>query len=207
MLLPDIYAYISSLETHEITKERQEVLEVLAKFIQAKTEEGELINLNFICTHNSRRSHLCQIWVQAIAAYFHQNNIYSYSGGTTATSLYPSVIQTLKKVGFQFQILATGENTIYSIRYSNVLPSIIGFSKSYDNSFNPKKFAAIMTCDHANENCPVVLGATMRIPITYKDPKAFDNTPLALKKYEERSRQIATEMKWVFESISKNSSQ
>ena len=58
-----------------------------------------------------------------------------------------------------------------------------------------------MTCDSANEACPMVLGAEGRFPITYEDPKAFDNTPLQDEKYLKRSIQIATELHWVFKEI------
>ena len=58
-----------------------------------------------------------------------------------------------------------------------------------------------MTCDSANEACPIVFGASIRIPIMFLDPKAFDNTPQQAEKYQERSLQIATELKYVFSKI------
>jgi len=68
--------------------------------------------------------------------------------------------------------------------------------------FNPKsEFCAIMTCSQADEGCPFVPGAEKRIPITYDDPKEFDNTPQQSEKYKERSIQIASEMFYVFSKI------
>jgi len=58
-----------------------------------------------------------------------------------------------------------------------------------------------MTCSQADEGCPFVPGAAVRIPITFEDPKAFDNTPLQAAKYAQRSMQIATEMFYVFSKI------
>ena len=79
---------------------------------------------------------------------------------------------------------------------------IIGFSKTLDDEFNPtSEFAAIMTCTQADEGCPFIAGAEKRIPITFEDPKAFDNTPQEAEKYNERSVQIATEMFYVFSQI------
>ena len=63
------------------------------------------------------------------------------------------------------------------------------------------EFAAIMTCSQADGGCPFIAGAEKRIPITFEDPKAFDNTPQQKEKYEERSFQIATEMFYVFSQI------
>ena len=58
-----------------------------------------------------------------------------------------------------------------------------------------------MTCDLQTEACPFVPGAEKRIPITFEDPKAFDNTPQQAEKYKERSLQIATELFFVFSQI------
>ena len=94
------------------------------------------------------------------------------------------------------------ENPIYSIKYADNEHPIIGFSKRLDSDFNPKdSFAAVMTCSQADEGCPFVAGAEKRIPITFEDPKAFDNSPLQAEKYKERSEQIASEMYYVLSQI------
>ena len=72
----------------------------LIGFIQKKRNDKQRININFICTHNSRRSHLSQIWAQAAAAYFNIPEVYCYSGGTEETALFPKVTETLKMQGF-----------------------------------------------------------------------------------------------------------
>jgi len=61
-----------------------------------------------------------------------------------------------------------------------------------------------MTCSSADKGCPFIAGAEKRIPVTYEDPKLFDNTPQQAEKYLERSNQIATEMKYVFEHVKNN---
>lgn len=72
---------------------------------------------------------------------------------------------------------------------------MICFSKKFEDDFNPdKNFAAIMTCSDADENCPFVSGAEFRKPITYVDPKESDGTDREAAVYDERCRQIATEM-------------
>lgn len=203
-LLTTIIAEIESLDLNSISEERKKVLESLISFIQNKYNKGEDIRLNFICTHNSRRSHLSQIWAQTLAGYFSIKNVFSYSGGTEATALFPVVSETLKKSGFDISIIAEGQNPIYSIKYSSNEHPIIGFSKTFDNAFNPQSnFAAILTCSHADENCPNIAGAEQRIPLTYIDPKVSDNTPMQKETYYNRSIQIATEMKYIFSNIKK----
>ena len=104
--------------------------------------------------------------------------------------------------GFIVNNLSDGNNPVFSIKFSDNEHPVICFSKTFDDDFNPKsEFAAIMTCSHANENCPMVFGCEARIPITFKDPKAFDGTPQQEEKYLERSIQIATELKHVFSEI------
>lgn len=190
---------ISALKTDAISEERKVILAPLAAYIKEKNEKNEAIALNFICTHNSRRSHLSQVWAQALAHSVGITNINCYSGGTEATALFPMAAETLKNNGFQISTLSNTENPVYSIKYAENAHSIIGFSKTYNDEFNPKSsFGAIMTCNSANEACPMVSGAEKRFPITYEDPKKFDNTPQQKEKYLERSIQIATELYWVF---------
>lgn len=186
-----------------INDERKTTLQPLIDFVQQKVNDRQEINLNFICTHNSRRSHLTQIWAQAAAVYFSIPNVYCYSGGTEETALFPKVVETLTTQGFNIYKIAEGINPIYAIKYSdNTLP-LIGFSKKYDNPFNPiTAFAAIMTCSQADGGCPFIAGAEKRIPITFEDPKISDNTPEQTQAYAERSLQIATEMFYVFSKIS-----
>ena len=193
---------IKELNPQSISIERKAILQPLIIFIQSKVSKNQEIRINFICTHNSRRSHLSQVWAQTMAKYFNIKNVFCYSGGTEATALFPMVINTLKNTDFQIEKLADNNNPVYRIKYADNEHPIIGFSKILDDDFNPKsEFAAIMTCDSANEACPFVPGAEKRIPITYQDPKVFDNTPQQAEKYNERSLQIATEMFYVFSQI------
>lgn len=199
---PELQQIIKDLTPDSVSVERQEVLQPLIEYIQAKVIGNQPIRLNFICTHNSRRSHLSQVWAQTMGSHFGIQNLSCYSGGTEATALFPKVAETLIQQGFSIQHISEGSNPVYAIKYSSNEPAIIGFSKCFDDDFNPQSdFAAIMTCSSADEGCPFIAGAEKRLPIRYEDPKAFDNTPLMDIKYAERSIEIATEMKYVFSNI------
>src|SRR6478609_8921691 len=202
VLFVEIENVIKDLNIENITTERKEILQSLVNFIQDKVTNEQEIRLNMICTHNSRRSHLSQVWAQTASAYFNVKNVFCYSGGTEATAMFPMVAKTLEKQGFKIKTISEGTNPVYSVKYSPDEHPIICFSKKYDDDFNPEgHFAAIMTCSHADDGCPFIAGAEKRIPITYEDPKAFDNTPQQAEKYEERSLQIAAEMFYVFSQI------
>ena len=198
---------IDTLDFTSISAERKAILQPLVNFIQSKISLNQDIRLNFICTHNSRRSHLSQIWAQTAAAHHNIKNVFSYSGGTEATALFPMVAQTLSKTGFQIKTLSEGNNPVYFVKYNENDSPLICFSKTYDDPFNPQsEFAAILTCSQADGGCPFIVGAEKRIPITFEDPKAFDNTPQQTEKYQERSIQIATELFYVFSQIKNNTS-
>lgn len=201
-LFPEIKNLISSLNIERVSDNRKSILQPLTEFIQSKVTNQQEIRLNFICTHNSRRSHLSQVWAQTMASYFHIKNVFCYSGGTESTALFPMAAKTLQNSGFKIKTISEGNNPIYSIKFAENAQPIIGFSKKFGDDFNPKsEFVAIMTCDSANEACPIVMGSEKRIPITFEDPKAFDNTAQQAEKYHERSLQIATELLYVFSQI------
>lgn len=202
ILFPEIENVINTLNFESISDDRKIILQPLVDFIQRKANNNQEIRLNLICTHNSRRSHLSQVWAQTAAAHYGVKNVFCYSGGTEATAMFPVAAKTLAKQGFQIKTIAEGSNPVYAIKYAENEHPVIGFSKTFDDDFNPQsEFAAILTCSSADKGCPFIAGAEKRIPVTFEDPKAFDNTPQQAEKYEERSLQIATEMFYVFSQI------
>jgi len=199
--------FVEALDTSTISQARQGALAPLVSYIEEqlalRRAQGGLqkqsIRLNFICTHNSRRSHLCQVWAQTLGHYYGVPDLSCYSGGTEATALFPRVAQTLRETGFHVSVLAESTNPIYAIKYDALEPPVIGFSKVYDSDFNPRAdFAAVMTCAQADADCPLVPGAAKRISLPYEDPKRYDESPMQAQAYADRSLQIATEMKFVF---------
>ena len=156
-MLENLSKTIESISKIEVSAERKAVLQPLVDYIQNKVNTHEEIRLNFICTHNSRRSHLSQIWAQTMAFHFGIQNVYCYSGGTEATALFSKVAETLANQGFQIQQLSQEQNPVYAVKFDDNAHPIVGFSKTYFDDFNPKNnFGAIMTCSNADEGCPMV---------------------------------------------------
>lgn len=203
-ILPALSQTINHLigEFGSISTERKERLHQLTSFIRSKVNSKETANLNFICTHNSRRSHLSQIWAQAAAYYYKVPGVVCFSGGTEATAFNQRAVKAMKEAGFQISKTKEGENPVYEVRFSKEENPVIAFSKTYDDPFNPSKdFAAIMTCSHADQNCPLVLGASARIALTYDDPKDFDGTSQESEKYRERVNEIGREIFYAFSRV------
>lgn len=185
-----------------IPDDRKAILKQLTNFIEGKIKSEQKIELIFICTHNSRRSHISQIWAQAAAAYYGIGNLVSYSGGTEATAFNSRVVKAMKEAGFKITPTAEGDNPVYEVEFSDEANEVIAFSKKYDAESNPDKgFAAVMTCSHADENCPVVLGMEKRISLPYDDPKDFDGTAQESSKYTERVLEIGKEILYAFSQV------
>lgn len=192
-----------SREYQLISDERKQEIQNLTEFIQGKMDDA-YINLIFICIHNSRRSHLAQTWAQ-VAAYHHGfHKVSCFSGGTEVTELYPTVAEVLASQGFQVQKLSTETNPVYAIKYAENAEPVIGFSKLYDDSFNPQSdFGAVMVCSSADKNCAVISTTAQRMLLSFEDPKEFDGTPQQIEKYQERSKQIARELMYAFSELKK----
>lgn len=185
-----------------IPEERKRILKQLAAFIERKQKAGEPAELNFICTHNSRRSHISQIWAQAAATYYDVNNVHCYSGGTEATAFNPRAVKAMGDVGFKIIKTDESENPRYEVHFSEKQKPLIAFSKVYNDTFNPStSYAAVMTCSHADENCPLVIGAETRISLPFNDPKDFDGTPQEAEKYRERVLEIGREICYAFSQL------
>ena len=200
---PTLSKTISGLvENFKITDERKATLQPLIDFIQDKKDKNLPINLNFICTHNSRRSHLSQVWAQVAAAFYKVPNVSCYSGGTEATAMFPKVAETLQKQGFHIQKLSDNGNPVYAVKYAENAHPVICFSKKFDDAFNPGSgFAAVMTCSNADEGCPFIAGAEKRVAVKFEDPKSSDGTQEMNRVYFERSLEIAAEMYEVMRSV------
>jgi len=192
---------INNLDYSIIADHRKDLLKPLHDYVILKVKQKVEANLNFICTHNSRRSQIAQVWAKIISDYY-GFNINCFSGGTITTECNKRTIASFERMGFIIKNPG-GENPHYELTYHEKRKSIIVFSKTYNDAINPRNnFAAIMTCTNADENCPIIPGAEKRISLPYEDPKVFDNCTQESEKYDERSLQIAMEMKYVFNTVS-----
>lgn len=182
-----------------ILEDRKALLDELSIYIAGKLISQKEVSLVFICTHNSRRSHMAQIWAQAAAYFYGIKNVKTFSGGTQKTSFNIYAVEALKKAGFKIKKQSEGANPKYRVKYSRNEKPLICFSKKYNHKKNPQEnFVAVMTCSDADSSCPVISGAEYRTTIKYNDPKIFDNTDKVAAAYEERSAQIGMEMLYVF---------
>jgi len=207
-LNPALQKYVAArtAEFDQIPAELKAQLNQVANYVRGCAKSDQTALLTFVCTHNSRRSFLAQIWAQTAAAHFSLSGVQTFSGGTEATAFNPRAIAVLRRAVFDISQSQISQpeppptsNPHYQVRYQSDAPPLECFSKVYNDPSNPKRdFCAVMVCSQADGACPLVEGAALRLAIPYDDPKVFDDTPAEAQKYDERSEQIAREMLYLF---------
>jgi len=205
-LLKQVEATCQQLEKEFslIPIERKKLLFRLSEYFTHKFQQQETPQLIVICTHNSRRSHLGQIWLSVGANFYGLPKVATFSGGTEATAFNSRAVHALKKLGFDItsKKQKSPTNPIYEVNWLNEDLAYEAFSKKYDGAPNPSiNFGAIMVCTSADVGCPIIAGADFRLALPFEDPKAFDDTPLESEKYTERARQIGREMLYVLSQV------
>ena len=201
---PRMQQFVDSISRNleGIDSARKIELNTLVTYITESLKADSSVKLTYICTHNSRRSHMAQLWSAVAAHYYGIQSVETYSGGTETTAFNSRSVACLKKQGFAITPLDEEKNTHYSVVFSADVPAVKSFSKIYNDPNNPQSgFIAVMTCSHADEACPVVNGASKRVAIPYIDPKISDDTDLESQTYYQRSAQIATEAFYVFKRV------
>lgn len=205
-LLEEISIYCKNLESEFalIPNNRKKYLSALSLYFSDKFQRNETPQVTVICTHNSRRSHIGQIWLSVGAHYYGLPTIQTFSGGTEATAFNPRAVAALKKIGFDISQtkFESPTNPIYEVKWANNQAPYQAFSKKYNTPPNPSKaFGAIMVCTEADKGCPFVIGADFRLALPFDDPKAFDDTPLESEKYLERCQQIGRELLFAMSQV------
>jgi arsenate reductase len=185
----------------KLAEDRKKILLKISETVATEYTENNVVNLNFICTHNSRRSQLGQVWAFYAANYFNLN-IDAFSGGTEVTAFYRNTVKTLQAVGFDFKIVEfSHQNPKYLISYKESTRSIFGFSKRFDDETNKNPFIAITTCNNADKNCPFIPTAIERFHLPFVDPKFSDGTPEQSATYLKTNEHIAAEIFFIFTEI------
>ena len=189
-------------EFGQIPAERQAELKEISQYVKTKVAANETAQLTFICTHNSRRSHLAQVWAQTAAAYYEVPGVITYSGGTEVAACNIRTIRALRRAGFSAVESSAGKNPVYLIQYSETAEPLRAFSKIYSQDGNPtNNYAAVMTCAQADKSCPIVQGSSLRVAVHYVDPKESDGKPEEEATYDERCKQIAREMFYLMSQV------
>ena len=144
----------------------------------------------FMCTHNSRRSQLSEVWANILSNRLNLKLSF-FSAGTEKTKVYKEVIETLCRVGVDINKegkLNLTSNTI------NI------YSKTLDE-IKEDKFIGIMNCSDAEKHCPLDPRSKKNIKLFYDDPKKYDRTTKESDEYDRTCRLIASELNAIFKLL------
>lgn len=199
-LTPELCRHAALLTTSfdMIESEHLQSINQLSDWIAKNWTPDSTLHVLITCTGNSRRSILGASMGNLAAAYYGFDNIRFHSGGTIPSAFNKRTIATLKEIGFQIE--PTGDeaergdsktpNLIYLVKWGKGLEAV-EFSKRYNVKTNPQSdFSAIMVCSEADQECPTVPGASLRISMTFIDPKLYDEGAFEKSKYAERRDDI-----------------
>jgi protein-tyrosine phosphatase/arsenate reductase len=140
----------------QISEERKNLLLKYTAYLQQKIDQNLSIQLVYVCTHNSRRSHFGQIAAMVAAQFFDVKKVSTFSGGTEATEFNPNAIKALKLIGLEIYSNEEKNNPTYKVFFSDNNFTTC-YSKVYNHVANPTNhFAAIMMCSDAEQNCPII---------------------------------------------------
>ena len=203
-LLPELekYVLIRANEFEQIQDERKAVLKQIATYVKRELDSGEPARLTFICTHNSRRSHMSQIWASVAARHYRIDGVQTYSGGTESTAFNSRAVSALERAGLKIKKLDETKNPRYAVHFDETSDPMVCFSKTYRDPPNPKNdFCAVMTCSQADKSCPLISGCSLRVAVAYDDPKVADDTETESETYDERCAQISREILFLFSQV------
>lgn len=198
MLFPEIDHYLNSLVPSVEGAERMEKWQALGRSLKKSDLKGAV---NFICTHNARRSVLSQSLATALAHRSGLKDLVFWSGGAEATYVHPNSIATLQRIGFRLLSKSEGNNPVYELAYADDAAPLRLFSKTFDDRSSPAPYHAVLVCSKGDAACPFIPGVASRTLIPFEDPGAFDGTPEEEKAYDASASQIGSEMRYFFEKI------
>jgi arsenate reductase (thioredoxin) len=180
----------------KISQPRKEQLRNIATIIREHQIKYDYTNVMFVCTHNSRRSHLAQLLFLFAASHYRLENISVFSSGTEATRIHQNAMASLSRMGYTYEIIKDdAQNPHFLFNHKDDINKHEIFSKTYDDPSIPReKLIAIMVCDDAYENCPYIPGADARVSLSYIDPKRADGTNECEQVYDATRDQILEEM-------------
>jgi hypothetical protein len=205
VLFPSLTSYCEALEQNfdQILPARKQQLLILSNYLSDQIQQGKIPAVTVICTHNSRRSHLAQLWLAIAADYYQTPAISTFSGGTEVSAFNPRMVAALQRLGLKITAQdSTVANPIYEVCWKDSMAPYLAFSKQYADAPNPqKKFLALVVCNHADVHCPIVRGSSLKLPLPYQDPKAFDNTDLEASEYTKTCALIGLEILFTLKQL------
>lgn len=200
MLNTELNSFLGKATGEGLSAERQELWQKAAHAVQEKKAKA----MNFICTHNARRSVISQSLAAALAYHYGIDDMVFYSGGAESTYIHPNSIALLQRIGFKLKEVEAGANPVHTARFASDAETLRLFSKTFDDVSSHEPYVAILVCSKGDAACPFIPDAKARILIPFDDPGAYDGTADAAEAYFATAKLILNELHYFFQLLAKS---
>ncbi|TNE80711.1 MAG: protein-tyrosine-phosphatase [Bacteroidetes bacterium] len=197
MLLTELQAFLGTSSGEGLSAERQELWQKAAQAVVEKEAKA----MNFICTHNARRSVISQSLAAALAHQYGFSEMQFYSGGAESTFIHPNSLALLQKIGFEVKEVKAGNNPVNTAGFASDAQPLQLFSKTFDDASSSEPYVAILVCSKGDAACPFIPDAKARILIPFEDPGAYDGTEQAAEAYLATAKLILNELHYFFQLL------
>ena len=152
-----------------VETDRRLRLDAIASYVRSKVRQQRAASLLFLGRHNSRRSHLAQVWAQTVAAWCEVGVVISYSAGVQPTRLAPAAVDALRRAGFVVDLGQDPSTAKVSFRAD--APPMICYAKDYEALQVPQRnWCAVSVDAGVAAGFPALDEAEERVVLPLEDP-------------------------------------
>ena len=185
---PVFNKFFSRIDSFNPNQKRKKRLDNIASVINENLNKTR--SIVFLCTHNSRRSQICEVWGKVFAEIY-RKKININSAGAFKTVVHSQVYESIVKCG----LVVDNKKEIFFDKKKFKLNS-----KTID-SLTMKNFIAVMTCSNAEKSCPNDPRSIRNIKMFFNDPRIYDETDKMSREYLNTTIYIAEELNYIFKNI------
>ena len=180
--------FFSRIDSFNPNQKRKKRLDNIASVINENLNKTR--SIVFLCTHNSRRSQICEVWGKVFAEIY-RKKININSAGAFKTVVHSQVYESIVKCG----LIVNNKKEIFFDKKKFKLNS-----KTTD-SITMKNFIAVMTCSDTEKSCPHDSRSVRNIKMFFNDPRIYDETDKMSREYLKTTTYIAEELNYIFKNI------
>ena len=177
---------------------RRPALRSCAAAIARQLDARGEVSVVAVCTHNSRRSQLAEVWLAVASAAAGLGGVSVCSGGSDPVAVAPGAIAVLRERGFRVEADTADANPRLRVRGHGIERELYAKPLGEAVAGVPLRGGvALMVCAAADAACPPVPQVGYRARLPFADPRHADGTPGEAAAYRAASDRIEAEMRWL----------
>lgn len=199
-LMEDVARSIDSFNTlfKEIPEDKRNRLNDLSIYISSKLKSKNKVKILLTSPFDDSVGAIGKIWAKMAVIYNDLDQIEIFSG-VDSSRINEGAIEALKQNGLEIKKTKSGASLLYTVKFSESLPSLKISGKRVSHPDNPQSdFVALILNDHSTTPSSIFTGADFRLPIFYDPPQSQEN------KYSELSLRVGADMFYIFSEVRKS---